>query len=238
LSTEKHGEYIIHIKKDSNTVLFLQKKMEEPESEKARLRRIAANLEEGIRRNEHMPTATEEVLIRKKAMLDVLQFLTIEEAYQISTMSRRLSDWFERERIWRILSQRWLSPARHTQCWQWAERIRPEGAHVNYLWMVLAEYAASGRGYMVVYYKPEKLAFEFGRTLTYNNEYPDTPFNTYLQQNHPERQTEYGRFRLVYRTLADYPEARVSFEYYERHTFPEWREPDRRIMIRNKLTTY
>jgi hypothetical protein len=210
---------------------------EEPESEKARLTRIATNLEEGIHRNERMP-GTESVT-RKRAMLDVLQFLNIEEAYLISGMSRLLSSWFHQESIWRALAQRWLSPARYTECWQWAERIKPEGDHINYLWMVLAEYAAFGRGYLVVYYKPGKLAFEFGRRhVLYNNEYPDTPFNTYLQEVHPERRTEYGRFRLVYRTFVDFPETRASFEEFHQYSLFQLWEPDKRVMIRNELATY
>jgi hypothetical protein len=212
--------------------------MEEPESEKVRLRRIAANLEEGIRRNERM-SAPEDVFVRKKAMLDVLQFLTVEEAYRISVMSQILSDWFEREGIWRTLSQRWLSPARHSQCWQWAERMKPEGARVNYLWLVLAEYAASNRGYMVLYYEPGEPAFEFGEYVMYHV-HSDSPFGKYLQQNHPpsSRQSEYGRFRLVYRTLVDFPQARVSLEYLHGISFLHRKEPDKRVFIRNALTTY
>lgn len=203
---------------------------------KKRLKQIADFLLEEIERNEHSPL--EEFTVHKKTMIHILQFLNAEEAYAVSTLSARIYEWFQTEGVWRTLAQRWLSPERYTQCWQWAEKIKPKGTYINYLWLLLAEYASSGSGYLVVYYRPRALAFIFGRTLMYNGEHRDSPFNTYLQQVHPERRSEYGQFRLVYRTFVDYPEAIASFEHHhEPHIFQPY-EPDNRIMIRDALATY
>lgn len=210
-----------------------------------RLKQIADFLLEEIDRDEQSPL--EEFTTHTATMIHILQFLNIEEAYHVSIASPRIYAWFQKKGIWQALAQRWLSPERYTQVWQWADRNRPEGGYINYLWLLLAEYGASGKGYLVVYYgrrhdySPLSLGFMFNYdgSLTYNQGSYDSPFNTYLQKVHPDRRSEYGRFRLVYRTFVDYPEAVASFEYREEGWSP-FREPtpDERTMIRKPLSTY
>lgn len=209
--------------------------MEEEDPSWARVKRIAVYLRDAIDAPVH------DVATHKRAMIDLLQFLTIEEAYSVSLRYRKVYEWFQTEGVWRTLAQRWLTPQRYNQVWQWAERARPEGGYINYLWLLIAEYAASGRGYLAVYYEYGKLGLLFGHTgnLTYHNITND--FHQYLLQDHPERRTEYGRFRLVYRVFVDYPDARCSFEvdegYYDNSPFRD-PGPDPRVLIREQVSTY
>jgi hypothetical protein len=113
----------------------------EGEPEQKRLRRIAEHLEDEIDRAFHFPL--EEFIAHKSAMIHMLQFLTLEEAYRVSLASQRIYEWFQRNDIWYALAVKWLSPARLAQCEQWVAQVKPKGKRVNYLWLLLAEFVHS-----------------------------------------------------------------------------------------------
>jgi len=116
--------------------------MEDPgEPEQKRIKRITEYIEDEIVRSQHLPL--EELIQHKSAMIHVLQFLNIEEAYAVSLASRRVYMWFQQNNIWYALAQRWLSPARLAQCEAWVEQVKPKGKQINYLWLLLGEYMLS-----------------------------------------------------------------------------------------------
>ena len=126
--------------------------MEEPEQK--RLRRIGDYLEDEIARAEDFPI--EELARHKSAMIHMLQFLSIEEAYSVSLLSRRIYEWFQRNDIWYALAVKRLSPARLAQCEAWVEQVKPKGARVNYLWLLLADMVMTNisnpRQYLIRYF--------------------------------------------------------------------------------------
>ena len=113
--------------------------MDASEPEQKRIKRITEYIEDEIVRAQHLPL--EELIQHKAAMIHVLQFLNIEEAYAVSLASRRVYMWFQQNDIWYALAQRWLSPARLTQCEAWVEQVKPKGKRINYLWLLLGEFA-------------------------------------------------------------------------------------------------
>lgn len=78
--------------------------MEDPEPERKRIKRIAGYIEEEI---VHFPL--EDLARHKIAMVNVLQYLSVEEAYAVSLMSQRIFEWFQNNDIWYALAQRWLT---------------------------------------------------------------------------------------------------------------------------------
>lgn len=113
--------------------------MEDPEPEQKRIKRIAEHIEDEIDRAQYLPL--EELTRHKAAMVHMLQFLNIEQAYAVSLVSRRIYEWFQQNDIWYALAQRWLTPARLAQCEAWVEQVKPKGKRINYLWMLLGERA-------------------------------------------------------------------------------------------------
>lgn len=138
--------------------------MEDPEPEQKRIKRIADHIEDEIVRAQHLPL---EELIRHKAfMVRLLQFLSIEEAYAVSLASRRIYEWFQQNDIWYALAQRWLTPERLAQCEAWVEQVKPKGKRINYLWLLMGEYAERfPASYIMIYNDRKKAVYYHGASV-------------------------------------------------------------------------
>lgn len=176
------------------------------EPDQKRLRRIGDYIEDEIARAEHFPI--EELSRHKTAMVRVLQFLNIEEAYGVSLLSRRIYEWFQRNNIWFALAQRWLSPARLAQCEAWVDQVNPKGKRVNYLWLLLWDFTAKP-----LYSKRVKIVSRVDGTqlaridaiypwpLLWVNDITGDLFEV----------TEKNGIRYFYEFMLKYPDARVQF---------------------------
>ena len=112
--------------------------MEASEPEQKRIKRITEYIEDEIVRSQHLPL--EELIRHKAAMIHVLQFLNIEEAYAVSLASRRIYEWFQKNDIWYALAQRWLTPEQLAEYEALVEKVRRKWKRVNYLWVLLWEF--------------------------------------------------------------------------------------------------
>jgi hypothetical protein len=186
--------------------------MEDPS--RSRVVRIAKHLLSAL--EDYERASVRDATAYKRAMVDIVQFLNIEEAYAVSTYSAKLYEWFQTEGVWRTLAQRWLSPVRYNQVWQWAERARHQGDHINYLWLLIAEYGSRFGGYLAVYpyHKARTLGLFFGRDGTLREVTQDFkhPFNQYMRAKKFDTTSEYGRFVMIYSVFVDFETAKASFE--------------------------
>jgi hypothetical protein len=112
--------------------------MDASEPEQKRIKRITEYIEDEIVRSQHLPL--EELIQHKAAMIHVLQFLNIEEAYAVSLASRRIYEWFQKNDIWYALAQRWLTPEQLAEYEALVEKVRRKWKRVNYLWVLLWEF--------------------------------------------------------------------------------------------------
>lgn len=194
--------------------------MEEAEEpEQKRIKRIAEHIEDEINRAQHLPL--EELTRHKAAMVHMLQFLSIEEAYAVSLASRRIYEWFQQNDIWYALAQRWLAPARLAQCEAWVEQVKPKGKQINYLWLLLGEYMERGvelgnkRIYLRVTALPQ---YEFAIVLSRSKYWKTLPL-MFADDAPPETELFQDRWsgltghvlQFLYLFLARNRTARVSF---------------------------
>ena len=216
--------------------------MEEPEQK--RVKRITEYIEDEIVRTQHLPL--EELIRHKAAMIHVLQFLNIEEAYAVSLASRRVYMWFQQNDIWYALAQRWLSPARLTQCEAWVEQVKPKGKRINYLWLLLGEHAQ--RHFEIGHWHIVKIRigwFSINLTTTTHGRWyyegygeaitimdrllrePSFSITTYAPEYHSDM-TTLNPAQVVYYLMSRYSEATVVLKHSDSDA----------LRIRSKLPTY